>query len=70
VTNPNSIILSLNKETNFTSFKFDSKLFNAKIFFFSEDSKMPPMPYSLQYINEIIAVRMVLILQEELQVSL
>lgn len=50
--------------------KLFAKLFLAKFLRRAGESKTPPMPLSLVYINEMSPVRMVLIFQEELQVYL
>ena len=46
------------------------KLFLARALRRAVESKTPPMPFSLVYMKEIRAVRIVLIFHEELQVSL
>lgn len=50
--------------------KLFAKLFLAKVLRREEESKTPPIPFSLVYINEIRPVRIVFIFHEELQVSL
>lgn len=50
--------------------KLFAKLFLAKLLRRAGESKMPPIPLSAVYINEMRPVIMVLIFQEELQVYL
>jgi len=60
----------LNSSTKSGLPKLLARLFLAKVLRREVESKTPPMPLSLVYINEISPVRIVLIFHEELQVSL